>query len=104
MARVDAVARVWIAGGKQGGAGRAHAKAIDAPTMPRDDEACGLRGGRAGAWVALNASKLDNCGVWMRSRVRLVVRGLRGRVGRIKRANTQRGRVGGTRDIELLRH
>lgn len=52
---VDAVARVWIVGGKRDGAGRAHAKAIDAPTMPRDDEVGGLCVDCAGACVASNA-------------------------------------------------
>lgn len=62
--RVDAVARVLIVGGKRGGAGRAHAKAIDAPTMPRDDEVCGLCVDCAGACVALNALT-PNGGGWV---------------------------------------
>lgn len=60
--RVDAVARAWIVGGKRDGAGRAHAKAIVAPTMPRDDEVRGLRVDCAGAWVALNALTLNGGG------------------------------------------
>lgn len=61
--RVDAVARVWIVGGKRDGAGRAHAKATDALTMPRDDEVRGLCVDCAGACVASNAPD-PNGGGW----------------------------------------
>lgn len=83
--RVDKVARAWIVGGKRDGAGRAHAKATDALTMPRDGKVRGVWEDSAGACVALNELTFSSCGVWMRSRVRLIVRGLRGRVRRVKR-------------------